>query len=267
MIGPWSRDKALAETAREVAIRAAREAGKLLKRHLGKVRHIQYKGETHLVTEADILSEKTIVDIIRRHFPDHQVLAEEGSVGGDNPDFRWIVDPLDGTTNYAHGLPIFAVSIGLEAYGQMVLGVVHDPNQGELFVAEKDGGVTLNGRRIRVSTTSRLAPALLATGFPYDRSLLPESVRQFEVLSYRCLAVRRLGSAALALCYVAAGRCDAYWETAVSAWDVAAGWLLVQEAGGTVTDLRGGPFRLDTRPILASNGHLHEAMIEALREA
>ncbi len=264
VLGPSPAEKALAETARGVAIRAAQEAGRLLRRQLWKAHRISYKDTTHLVTEADLVSERAIVEVIREYFPDHQVLAEEGSKGGTNPDFRWIIDPLDGTTNYAHGVPFFAVSIGLEAYGEIVLGVVYDPNQRELFIAEKSGGASLNGRAIHVSGISELSRSLLVTGFPYERQLLPLAMRQFEAMSYRCQAVRRTGSAALDLCYVAAGRFDGYWEVSVYPWDVAAGSLIVTEAGGAVSDLGGGPFRVDGGTVLASNGRLHQEMVELL---
>lgn len=253
--------------ARDLALEAALSAGEILRANFGKVQSLRFKSEVDLVTEIDDLCEQTIVELVRGRFPEHRILAEEGSVGGGDPRHRWIVDPLDGTTNYAHGLPIFCVSIAYERDSQVVVGVIYDPLRDEMFLAEKGRGVTLNGRRLATSTTDVLLNSLAATGFPYDRSALPRAVRYFQALSSKSRAVRRLGSAALDAAYVAAGRLDCYWEASISPWDVAAGWLMVIEAGGQVTDLAGGQFSLEAGEILATNGLIHAAMVQALAEA
>jgi myo-inositol-1(or 4)-monophosphatase len=252
---------------REVALQAALAAGEMLRANFGKVQTLRFKGEVDLVTEIDERSELAIVEIIQARFPQHRILAEEGSVGGNDERHRWILDPLDGTTNYAHGLPFFCVSIAYEHDDHIALGVIYDPLRDEMFLGQLGRGVTLNGRRLAVSTTDVLLSSLLATGFPYDRTHLSRAMRYFHALSAKGRAVRRLGSAALDAAYVAAGRLDCYWEASVSPWDVAAGWLMVLEAGGQVSDLKGGPFTFAAGEILASNGYIHAAMIETLAEA
>ena len=243
------------------------EAGALLKGRLGETHTVQYKGEINLVTEADRLSEELIVERIRRAFPGHDVLAEESSETKRDSDFRWIIDPLDGTTNYAHGYPIFCVSIALDVEGVIRLGAVYNPMLGELFVAEKGGGAFLNGRRLAVSRTAKLSRGLLATGFPYDlRENRNNNFSYYRALAMNAQAIRRAGAAALDLACVAAGRFDGFWELRLMPWDTAAGWLLVTEAGGIVTDLRGDPYRLDSPHILASNGLIH-AEIAAILSA
>ncbi len=237
----------------------------MLRESYGQLHSVRYKGEIDLVTEVDVRAEKTITELIRGAFPRHQILAEEGTQGGDDPAHRWIIDPLDGTTNYAHGLPVFCVSIGYELEGQMALGAIYDPSRDELFVARSGRGATLNEHPIGVSDTASLGRALLATGFPYDRGLLPPALAQFAALSGQTQAVRRIGSAALDCAWVAAGRFDGYWETVVRPWDVAAGGLIAQEAGAHVTDLDGAPFRPAAGHILMSNPHLHGAIFDALR--
>lgn len=251
---------------RDVAIGAARAGGAVLRESYGRVRSVRFKGEVDLVTEVDLRSERTITELVRERFPTHRILAEEGTIGGDDPAHRWVIDPLDGTTNYAHGLPVFCVSVGYELEGRIAVGVIYDPNLDELWVAQAGYGATLNGQPIAVSDTDELRRALLTTGFPYDRAKVPTAVAQFGALSVRAQAVRRIGSAALDLCWVAAGRFDAYWESVVSPWDVAAGWLIASEAGARVTDLSGGPFSLQSGQILASNGHLHDAVLGALAD-
>ena len=234
---------------------------------IDSVLEVRHKGLVDLVTDVDVQSEREISAAIQAAFPTHAILGEEGGVkvGADTDTrYRWIIDPLDGTTNYAHGFPLFCVSIGLEIDHRLTLGVAYAPTLDELFVAEAGHGATLNGRLINVSGTQDLRQAMLATGFPYDRSQLPMALRSFEALSYASQAVRRVGSAVLDLCYVACGRFDAYWEHVVKPWDMAAGALIVQEAGGTVSGTDGSAFSVDGGQVLASNGHLHPALIDAL---
>ena len=252
--------------AREVGIRAARAAGDVLRSRADSIREVRLKtSNVDIVTDVDLQSERTIGRILLEAFPSHSILGEEGVAhGGADHRHRWIVDPLDGTTNYAHGFPFYCVSIGLEVHGQLALGVVYSPSMQELFVAERGRGATLNGSPIRVSDTADLTGALLATGFPYDHSQFDRALRSFDALSRRTQAVRRAGSAALELCYVACGRLDAYWEHQIKPWDVAAGALLVTEAGGQISKTDGSPFGVEAGQVLSSNGTLHAAVIEAL---
>jgi len=250
----------------EAAILAAREAGERLRDAFGAEQAVRYKGEVDIVTEVDERAEQLIREILLGAFPNYGMLAEEGGWLSGDEDARWIVDPLDGTTNYAHGLPIFCVSIALEKAGEVVLGVVHDPIREETYVAERGEGATLNGEPIRVSDTDEPIRALIATGFPYDRVQMPEALDlfgRFEVLSR---GMRRLGSTALDLCYVASGRLDSYYERGIWAWDIAAGSLILEEAGGKVTDYRGGELDLEGREIVASNGAMHLAMTKLTGE-
>ncbi len=252
----------------EVAIEAAREAGTMLKLHAGKQRSVERKGgeETNLVTELDRRAEEMIIDRIRRKHPHHDILAEESGGRERQSEFCWIIDPLDGTTNFTHGLPVFCVSIGLEHKGEIVGGVVFDPNHDELFVAEKGNGSTLNRKPIHVSATARLIDSLLVTGFPYTLRADPdEIIRHFNNFLLEAQALRRLGSAALDLCYVAAGRFDGFWEVSLNPWDMAAGVLLVQEAGGMFTDFEGNPSTVYKKKLLTSNGLIHKQMIEVLK--
>ncbi len=229
-----------------------------------RTRRIQFKGEINLVTDADRQSEETIVSLLRSRFPDHQILAEEGSTGGNSGRYRWIIDPLDGTTNYAHGYPHFAVSIALEQAGTVTLGVVYDPILKELFLAQRGKGATLNGRPLAVSSVDQLIHALVCTGFPYDRSQFSATLRRWEYFVRRAQGVRRDGSAALDLCYVGAGHFDAFWEDHLSPWDAAAAALIVQEAGGQVTDFQGHAPNIYRGDLVATNGLLHSAMLEGL---
>jgi len=244
----------------ETALSAAKQAGEVLRAGFGAEHAITYKGEVDLVTEIDEEPERVIGEELLGTFPTYGMLAEEGGGLAGEEDARWIVDPLDGTTNYAHGLPIFAVSIGLERAGEMVLGVVHDPMGEETFVAEQGRGATLNGEPIRVSDTDELIRALIATGFPYDRAEMPEALELFGRFAATTRGMRRLGSAALDLCYVASGRLDGYYERGIWPWDLAAGSVILEEAGGKFTDYRGGTLDLDGREIVATNGHLHLAI-------
>jgi myo-inositol-1(or 4)-monophosphatase len=253
---------------RRVAVETARAAGRLLKAELRGPRRIQYKGApTNLVTEMDARAEALILESIRATFPDDAVLAEEGGARPGRSGRCWIVDPLDGTTNYAHGLPIFGVSIALEMAGRIVLGVVYDPNHDELFVAERGAGAWLGDAPLAVSTTAVLDESLLATGFPYDiRDTPNNNLAEYAAFSVRSRAVRRMGSAVLYLAYVAAGRLDGYWELTLGPWDVAAGSLLLEEAGGRITALRGGPVDLGAPSVVASNGRIHDAMLKVLKD-
>ena len=251
----------------EVAASAARAGGEVLRESYGRVQSVRFKGATDLVTEVDVRAEQTIVALLQSHFPTHQILAEEGSVGGDDARHRWIVDPLDGTTNYTHGLRVFCVSVGYERDGKLAAGAVYDPSMDELFLATAGGGATLNGEPIAVSTTDTLLRALLGTGFPYDRAMVPIALRQFSALSMQAQAVRRVGSAALDCCWVAAGRFDGYWENVVNAWDVAAGALIAMEAGAIVTDVRGAPFHVEAGSIMLATPALHPQILAAVAEA
>jgi myo-inositol-1(or 4)-monophosphatase len=251
-----------------VAIEAARAAGDLLRRELRQPRRIAFKGTpTNLVTEMDARAESMIVRMLHGAFPDDAILAEEGGSQGGRSGRRWIIDPLDGTTNYAHGVPVYAVSIALERDARVALGVIFDPNQGELFTAERGGGAFVNEARLAVSATETLDASLLATGFPYNvRETSDNNFIQYTTFSLRSQGVRRMGSAVIYLAYVAAGRLDGYWELRLGAWDAAAGSLMVEEAGGRVTDIMGAPLDLDAPSIVASNGRIHEAMLLTLRE-
>ncbi len=250
----------------EAALSAAKEAGEVLRKGFGWQHSVRYKGEVDLVTEVDEQAEQVIREILLGAFPAYGMLAEEGGTLVGEEDARWIVDPLDGTTNYAHGLPFFCVSVALERCGRVVLGVVHDPMHEETFVAERGGGATLNGEPIKVSDTEELIRALIATGFPYDRAEMPEALELFGRFAATTQGMRRLGSAALDLCYVASGRLDGYYERGIWAWDIAAGNLILEEAGGKVTNYRGGILDLEGREIVASNGALHPAMTELTGE-
>jgi myo-inositol-1(or 4)-monophosphatase len=245
----------------------AEEAGLLLKNRLNEHHTIDFKGEIDIVTEADRMSEEMIIAAVRRRHPGHDILSEESSATLNGSSFRWIIDPLDGTTNYAHGYPVFCVSIALEIEGDVSLGVVFNPMLNEMFAAVKGDGARLNGRRISVSGNAVLSHSLLATGFPYDiREDGNNNIAYFTDMARKVQAIRRAGSAALDLAYVAAGRFDGFWELKLKPWDTAAGCLLVQEAGGRVTDLFGSPFRLTSPHILASNGILHPDMMAVLKE-
>ncbi|MBV9329839.1 MAG: inositol monophosphatase [Chloroflexi bacterium] len=250
---------------RQVGVTAARAAGELLESRVDSIQEIRHKGVVDLVTDVDVASEKLVCGTLRDAFPTHTILGEEGgAIAGSEPGYRWLVDPLDGTTNYTHGFPLFCVSIGFEVDGQLVFGAVYAPCQDELFVAERGRGATLNGRAIHVSDVTELRQALVATGFPYDRAALPRALRSFEVMSFASQAVRRVGSAALDLCYVACGRLDAYWEHQVKAWDLAAGALIVLEASGQLSATDGSAFSVDAGQVLSSNRRLHPLLVEAL---
>lgn len=252
-----------------IAIEAAREAGNFLKMNVGKIRSIEYKEgqETNLVTEIDKKSEEIIIHKIKQHFPSHDFLGEESGAAEIKSEYRWIIDPLDGTVNYTHGLPIYCVSIGLEHNGEIELGVVYDPSLEELFTAEKGKGAWLNNHPIRVSRTNELIKSLVVTGFPYTVNKNPEpDITHFRNFVVEAQAVRRLGSAALDLSYVAAGRFDGFWEGSLHPWDMAAGVLLVLEAGGAWTDYLGAPSNVYNKQMLATNGLIHKQMMAVLKK-
>ena len=254
----------------KVATEAALEAGKFLKYNVGKVKHIERKQgqQTNLVTEIDKQAEALIIKKIKQHYPGHDILAEESGSHKVASEYRWVIDPLDGTTNFTHSLPIFCVSIGVEVKGEVVAGAIYNPSADELFTAEKGGGAFLNGKKIHVSSNDSLINSLLVTGFPYNVKENPNHVvEHFVNLLMEGQGVRRLGSAALDLAYVAAGRLDGYWEVFLNPWDKAAGLLLVQEAGGIVTDFKNNPGNIYEPATLATNGKIHEQMLGVLKKA
>jgi len=249
------------------AVEAAQEAGTFLSSKLNSVHTIGYKGETNLVTEADTISEEMITSKIRNRFPDHDILSEESTFASKGSDFRWIIDPLDGTTNYAHGYTFFSVSIALQKLDTMLLGVIYDPTLKEMFIAAKGEGAFLNGSKIHVSHAGKIIESLIATGFPYDIGESKDNnLNYFSGMIKRAQAIRRAGSAALDLAYVAAGRFDGFWEIKLNPWDTAAGWLIVEEAGGTVTDMWGKGYTMESHMIVASNGKIHDEMVGILKD-
>jgi myo-inositol-1(or 4)-monophosphatase len=243
----------------------AREAGALLKRHFLARVAIEYKGDADLVTVADRESETLIVGRIRERFPKHDILGEEGTRSETGAEFKWYIDPLDGTTNFAHGFPVFCVSMGLERRGERIAGVLYDPTRDELFAAEKGGGAALNGKPIHVSKVAKLNEALVATGFPSHKRHKNPNIHFYHQITLRTHGARRAGSAALDLASVASGRVDGFWEFNLNPWDTAAGVLLVEEAGGRVSNFSGGAFDIASREVCASNGVLHPALLAEFR--
>jgi len=244
---------------------AARKAGRLLKENINKSDEIYYKGAVDLVTPFDTKAQRTIFDHLSSFFPDHDYLAEEGLSQNKGAEMRWIIDPLDGTTNYAHHYPVFTISIALERKSEIVLGLVYDPMREEMFSALKGKGAFLNGKKISVSDIDELDKSLLATGFPYDvRISHKNNILHFNNFIIRAQGIRRCGSAAMDLCYVACGRYDGFWELKLKPWDTAAGVLIVREAGGQVSDFRGGEFSISGSEILATNGSIHQQMADIL---
>jgi myo-inositol-1(or 4)-monophosphatase len=251
----------------DVAIEAARAAGTVLRENIHGKREISYKGDINLVTEMDMRSERAVVKALLASFPDHGIMAEEETMIRNSSGYIWIIDPLDGTTNYAHGYPCFSVSIALEHAGEIVVGVVYDPMRDELFTARKGQGAYLNGTKIHVSRVEALLKSLLATGFPYDRKVSEKNnLNYFHDLLMASQEVRRDGSAALDLCYVASGRLDGFWELKLKPWDVAAGSLIVLESGGLISDFSGTRFSIHDDEILASNGRIHQHIIDILQK-
>jgi myo-inositol-1(or 4)-monophosphatase len=240
----------------------AREAGALLLEYFDKHIKIEYKGEADLVTAADRKSEILIRERIRSLWPDHDILGEEQGLRDTGSAYRWYVDPLDGTTNFAHGYPVFCVSMALQHKDQMIAGICYDPTRNEMFTAERGMGAFLNGAPIHVSKISKLAESLVATGFPSHKRHKNPNIHFYHQITLRTHGVRRAGSAALDLCSVACGRFDGFWEFNLNPWDTAAGVLMVEEAGGRVTDFHGSPFQLNSRETLASNGLIHDALLQ-----
>lgn len=254
------------ELIKNTGIGAAYKSAEIINNFSGKLTSVHKKGPIDLVTEADIASEKNIIKTIRSRFPDHEIFAEESGLNktGDST-CQWIIDPLDGTTNFAHQIPVFAVSIAFAVNNEMKVGIVLNPVTGELFTAVRGQGSTVNGKSIRVSEEKNISDSLLATGFPYDvKQMLDPVMRRFK----QCIAVsrgiRRLGSAALDLCFVACGRFEGFWEENLKPWDTAAGWFIAEEAGALVTDFSGAPYTLNKKEILATNRHIHNEMKSTL---
>jgi len=250
----------MTRTYLEVAVETALEAGRILREEYTRPPEINYKGEVDLVTQADKRSEQAIVSRIARHFPTHAITAEEGFGKDHEAEFRWHVDPLDGTTNFAHGYPCFCVSIALTHRDELLVGVVYNPIYEELFAAACGEGATFNGNKISVSKVSTLSTSLLCTGFPVHKRQASPNIHYYYDFTLRSHGVRRDGSAALDLASVAAGRFDGFWEFGLKQWDTAAGVLLVQEAGGKITDFHGAPYALGGPVVLATNGLIHEEM-------
>jgi myo-inositol-1(or 4)-monophosphatase len=250
------------ESYLNIAVEIATEAGSLVDRLSRQPHEISYKRKSDIVTEVDKRSEAMIIERLHRHFPGHAIVAEEGGGTDTGSDYCWYVDPLDGTTNFAHGFPVYCVSLGLACRDEVIAGVVYDPNRRELFAAERGAGATLNGQRISVSPTASLSESLLGTGFPPFASNHDLNLQMFFKLTHLSHGIRRAGAAALDLCSVAAGRFEGFWELKLNPWDKAAGALMVTEAGGRITDLAGGPFSLHRDEVFASNGLIHDSMLD-----
>ena len=253
----------------EKAEAIARESGALLREYFHRGVHAEYKGDVDIVTEADRASEKLITERLHAAFPTHGVYGEEGTRSALDSEYRWYIDPLDGTTNFAHGFPVFCVVLGCERRkaglrsdedGEMVAGVIYDPLRDEMFTAERGAGALLNGRPIHVSGTNTLQESLVATGFPSQKRHSSPNVHFYQEFTLRSHGVRRAGSAAIDMAYVAAGRLEAFWEFQLNPWDTSAGYLIVEEAGGKVTHFDGSKFTLDSREVLATNGLIHDEM-------
>ena len=250
-----------------IAIRAARRAGELMIRQLNQLETLQVaeKGRNEFVTQIDRLAEGAIIEVIRDHYPEHAILAEESGASGDS-EYQWIIDPLDGTTNYIHGFPVFAVSIAVAQRGELQHGVVYDPLRQEIFSASRGQGAQLDGRKIRVSKRTGLHQALIGTGFPYRKNLehIDRYLQMLKAVTLETAGVRRPGSAALDLCYVAAGRVDAFWEIGLSKWDIAAGALMIREAGGRISDFRGTDHYLESGNVVAGSPKVYAALSKLL---
>src|SRR5579863_7490341 len=250
----------------ESAIEIAHDAGSLLQYYFERHVRFELKGSFDLITEADRASEKLVVGRLRALFPDHAIVAEEGGGHESASEYRWYVDPLDGTTNFAHGYPVYNVTLAIEKGGELIAGVIFDPSRDELFTCEKGGGAFLNGSRIRVSRTTKLDDSLFSTGFPSRRRHLSVNIHFYHQLAMASHGVRRGGAAALDLAYVACGRLDGFWEFGLSPWDMAAGKLLVAEAGGICRDMKGAAHRLTSPHILVDNGFIHDEVVMLFSE-
>jgi myo-inositol-1(or 4)-monophosphatase len=250
----------------ETAVDIAREAGGLLATYFERRIGYELKGDFDLVTEADRASEALIVERLRSHFPSHGIVAEEGGGHESSSEYRWYVDPLDGTTNFAHSFPMFNVTLAVERAGEMLAGVVFDPVRQEMFTGERGAGAYLNNRRVRVSGTGKLADSLLSTGFPSRKRHENINIHFYYQLAMASHGVRRTGSAAIDLAYVACGRLDGFWEFGLNPWDMAAGWLIVQEAGGTCSDMTGGRLAVSSPHLVADNGRLHQELVQMFAE-
>lgn len=251
-----------------IAISAAKSAGKIINKRIDTSKSVSYKGIVDLVTDVDRLSEEHIINTITKSFPEHSILSEESGGISKEGDYRWIVDPLDGTTNFFHSYPFVSVSIAVEYRGTVIIGVVYDPIKHELFHAIKGKGAFLNNKRIHVSQVKSIEQSLLATGFPYDlRTSKDNNLDHWIKFIKRAQAIRRDGSAALDLCYVACARFDGFWEIKLKPWDVASGTIIVQEAGGRVTNFKGEPYSIYTDQIVASNSHIHNILIDVLNSS
>jgi len=249
----------------EVAKDTARKAGVVLLENLGKVKEIEFKAKNSLVTEVDKLSEEIIINNIKQSFPSHDIFAEESGRDSENSDYLWLIDPIDGTTNYAHAYPFFSISIALEIKGEVKVGLVYDPVKDEMFTAEEGKGAFLNGKAITVSKSDAIEHSHVCTGFMHDSEWMVEAnIKHFGNFIRRARAVRRDGSAALDLCYVACGRFDGFWELGLNPWDTAAAVLILKEAGGLVTKFTGDEYNIYMKDILASNSIVHDQMIEIL---
>ena len=257
------------EDLTKTAIQAARQGGAILQDYAKKGFTVHSKGEViNLVTEADLHSEKAIIQLIQTTFPEHQILSEEqGLQNIPQHPIKWIIDPLDGTVNFAHGFPMYNVSIGVEYAGTCVIGVIYDPTRDELFLAQQGCGATLNGTPIHVSTKPKLAEALLVTGFAYDiHTATDNNLKEFCAFTVRAGGMRRTGTAAIDLCYIACGRLDGFWELQLKPWDTAAGKVIVEEAGGKITNFGGEPYSIYGSTVLATNGYIHSEMVEILQK-
>ena len=254
------------EEAKRVGTEAIYNGARVLRNHFGRISQIDQKGVFDLVTEADTESEKQIMETIRQAFPDHAILAEESGANRGTAEYQWLIDPLDGTTNYVHQLPFFTIAIALSVRGNIELGLILNPMDGELYAAIAGKGATLNGKPIKVSSTASVSDSLLVTGFPYDfNEIVEPAMKRFSVCQQASQGVRRLGSAALDMCYLACGRFDGFWEQNLKPWDKAAGAVVAAEAGAVITNFSNQPFSMDQNEILITNGKIHEEMLSLLK--
>jgi myo-inositol-1(or 4)-monophosphatase len=253
------------EEAKRVGIEAINSGARVVRNYFGRVSQINQKGAFDLVTEADTESEKQIIETIRKAFPDHAILAEESGANQGAAEYQWLIDPLDGTTNYVHHLPFFTIAIALAARDKIVLGLVLNPMDGELYSAIAGKGAALNGKPIKVSSTASVSDSLLVTGFPYDfNEIIKPAMKRFRICQQASQGVRRLGSAALDICYLACGRFDGFWEQNLKPWDKAAGAIIAAEAGAVITNFSNQPFSINQKEILVTNGKIHQEMLSLL---